>query len=195
MKHFKKQMEPQERTSDEAAAPKEQSSVLKKTITKKPRPPVVKGAIRKGHEWTVGYPGTYTDEDLARCEGRYLACPGCTVDDFELGNCHTLPIINEFKRKFPDRCPPTFISLSTTVVEGKGGLRDVLLEKDTIYAGVGGGARGAPTVRELGVSLPRSIFGNPQKLEDRKEAKKLREEKKAEKAAKKAAKELEAATH
>ena len=140
----------------------------------------------------MGYPGTYTDTDLALCEGRYLACPGCTIDDFELGNCHTLAIINAFKRKFPDRCPPTFISLSTKVVEGKGGLRDVLLEKNAIYAGVGGGARGAPIARELGVSLPRSKFGNPQKLEDRKEAKKLREEKKAAKEAEKAAKEQEA---
>ncbi len=170
----------------------ESMSVLKKTITKKPRPSPVKSVVRGGHEWTEGVPGTYTDADLARCEGRYLACPGCTSDDFELGNCHTLPIINTFKLKFPDRCPPTFISLNTTTVEGKGGLRDVLIEKNAIYAGCNP-ARGSPHASALGVKLPRSIFGNPQKLKDWAAAKALREEKKAVKAAKKAAKEQKGA--
>ena len=155
----------------------ESMSALKKTITKKPRSSPVKSVVRGGHEWTEGVPGTYTDADLARCEGRYLACPGCTSDAFELGNCHTLPIINAFKLKFPDRCPPTFISLNTTTVEGKGGLRDVLIEKNAIYAGCNP-ARGSPHASALGVKLPRSIFGNPQKLKDWAAAKALREEKK-----------------
>ena len=138
-------------------------------------------SVRAGHEWYVGVPGSYTDKHLKQLAGRWVACPGCTIDAFTEGNCHTGPIIEEFKTKFPVLEAPKFVSVCTTVVEGKGGLRDVLITKDAVFMGCKP-PRAAPTARELGVSLPASIFGNPEvqkRLDEGKE--KARETKAAKK--------------
>ena len=138
-------------------------------------------SVRAGHEWYVGVPGSYTDKHLKQLAGRWVACPGCTIDAFTEGNCHTGPIIEEFKTKFPDLEAPKFVSVCTKVVEGKGGLRDVLITKDAVFMGCKP-PRAAPTARELGVSLPASIFGNPEvqkRLDEGKE--KARETKAAKK--------------
>ena len=138
-------------------------------------------SVRAGHEWYVGVPGSYTDKHLKQLAGRWVACPGCTVDAFTEGNCHTGPIIEEFKTKFPVLEPPRFVSVCTKVVEGKGGLRDVLITRDAVFMGCLP-PRAAPTARELGVSLPASIFGNPEvqkRLDEGKE--KARETKAAKK--------------
>ena len=41
----------------------------------------------------LGLAGTYTQNDLYKISGKYIACPGCTRDDYELGNCHLTPIL------------------------------------------------------------------------------------------------------
>ena len=142
--------------ADEIRRKKREKTGLVQGLTDK----APKGSVRPGHEWTVGVPGTYTDADLEKLANRYIACPRCSDQDFEMGSCHVKPIIESFKAKFPDHCPPTFVSMGTTNVSI---LRDVLLTKDAVFAGCSP-PRGAPTVRELGVRLPRSIFGNPEKL-------------------------------
>ena len=140
-----------------------------------------KAKVRPGHEWTLGVPGTWTDDDLFRLSGRYLACPGCTIDDYERGACHTGSIIARFKALFPDNCPPTFVSAATKIIEGRGGHRDVLINMKAVWAGCKP-PRGAPIARELGIRLPCSKFGNPEltkawaeKAELRKEQKRKRE--------------------
>lgn len=140
-------------------------------------------SVRTGHQWYCGPPGSYTEAHLKRIAGRWIACPGCTVDAFEAGNCHTVRIIDEFRRKFPDLVAPKFVSVCTKTVEGNGGLRDVLVTRDAVFAGCKP-PRAAPTVRALGVSLPASIFGNPEvqkRLDDSKT--KARETKEAKKRA------------
>ena len=117
--------------------------------------------MRAGHEWYCGPPGSYTDAQLRKLAGRWIACPGCTIDAYNEGNCHTGPIVREFESKFPDLEAPRFVSMHTKVVEGDGGLRDVLITRDAVFAGCKP-PRGAPTSRDLGVSLPASIFGNPE---------------------------------
>lgn len=118
-------------------------------------------SVRSGHKWYCGPPGSYTDDQLKKIAGRWFACPGCTIDAFNEGKCHTGPIIKEFQTKFPELEAPKFVSVCTKTVEGKGGLRDVLVTKDAIFAGCKP-PRAAPTAKELGVSLPASIFGNPE---------------------------------
>jgi len=141
-----------------------------------PNAPKPKPRVRPGHEWYLGVPGTWTDDDLFRLSGRYLACPGCTIDDYERGACHTRLIIHSFKVKFPDHCPPTFVSAATKIIEGRGGHRDVLINLDAVWAGCRP-PRGAPIARELGTRLPCSKFGNPEKLKAWDEAKQQRAEK------------------
>ena len=119
--------------------------------------------LRKGHAWTVGIPGTYTDTDLRRLSGRYICCSGCTSIDYEEGHCHTAKLVAEFIAKNPDLPPPKFVSAATTTIEGAGGLREVLIEKDAVWCATRT-ARGAPTARELHIRLPFSKFGNPEKL-------------------------------
>jgi hypothetical protein len=119
-------------------------------------------SIRPGHEWYRGDAGKYTSSQLERLCNRFVACPGCSRDDFALGKCHTVALISEFKQTFPDLEPPTFVSMATKLVEGKGGLRDVLIAKDAVFCGCSV-PRGAPTKRDLGLYLPESVFGNPAK--------------------------------
>ena len=119
--------------------------------------------IRKGHKWTCGPPGSYTDTDLHRLSNRYICCSGCTLKDFQQGRCHTSKLVAEFIAKNPDLPPPKFVSAATTTIEGKGGLREVLIEKDAVWCATRT-ARGAPTARELHIRLPFSKFGNPEKL-------------------------------
>ena len=118
-------------------------------------------SIRVGHEWYCGTPGSWDSSHLKKLAGRWIACPGCTIDAFTQGNCHTSAIIEAFKKEYPVLEPPKFVSASTKCVEGKGGLRDILISRDAVFAGCKP-PRGAPTSRELGVSLPASIFGNPE---------------------------------
>ena len=140
-------------------------------------------SIRVGHEWYCGTPGSYNSAQLKKLSGRWIACPGCTIDAYTEGRCHLGPIIDTFKSKFTDLAPPLFVSLSTKCVEGKGGLRDVLITRDAVFCGCKP-PRGAPTSRELGVSLPASIFGNPEVMErinaKRLETKEKKDEKKRE---------------
>lgn len=137
-------------------------------------------SVRQGHQWYCGEPGSWTNEHLEKLAGRWICCPGCTIDAFSEGNCHTLPIIMKFKKEFPDLEAPNFVSLATTTVEGKGGLRDVLIEKDAVFCGCKP-PRGAPTSRDLGVSLPASIFGNPEIMAKIREGKEKGAEKRAQK--------------
>ena len=137
-------------------------------------------STRKGHEWYCGDPGSWTSEHLKKLTGQWICCPVCTIDAFSEGNCHTLPIIMQFKKEFPDLEAPNFVSLATTTVEGKGGLRDVLIEKDAVFCGCKP-PRGAPTSRDLGVSLQASIFGNPEEMAKIQEGKEKGIEKRAEK--------------
>ena len=138
-------------------------------------------SIRTGHEWYKGVPGSYNTAQLKKLAGRWICCPGCTIDAYTEGNCHTGKIVDEFKAKFPDLEAPLFVSGNTKCVEGKGGLRDVLVTRDAIFCGCKP-PRGAPTSRELGVSLPASIFGNPEVMarinEKRLKTKEDKEEKK-----------------
>lgn len=143
------------------------------TMMDNPKP---KPKVRPGHEWYLGVPGTWTDDDLFRLSGRYLACPGCTIDDYNRGACHTRSIINKFRVRFPDHCPPTFVSAATRTIEGRGGHRDVLINLDAVWAGCRP-PRGAPIARELGTRLPCSKFGNPEKVKAWAEAKQQRAEK------------------
>ena len=128
-------------------------------------------SVRAGHEWYCGPPGSWTDAHLRKLAGRWIACPGCTIDAYTSGNCHTSKIIDEFRAKWSALEAPKFVSMCTKTVEGNGGLRDVLVARDAVFAGCKR-PRGAPTSRELGVSLPASIFGNPEvqkRLEEGKE--------------------------
>ena len=117
---------------------------------------------------------------MKRLAGQWICCPGCTLDAFSEGNCHTVPLIMKFKELYPDLEAPSFVSLATTTVEGKGGLRDVLIERNAIFCGCKP-PRGAPTSRELGVSLPASIFGNPEVMQKIREGKEKGAEKRAQK--------------
>ena len=116
--------------------------------------------LRKGHSWYSGHAGTYTNEQLGQLAGRWVACPGCTADDQAQGRCHLCGLQDAFRDAFPDRECFKMCSLATDVVEGKGGLRDVLVEKDAVFAGVLP-KRGSPHGRELGIRLEESLFGNP----------------------------------
>ena len=118
-------------------------------------------SVRVGHEWYSGEPGTWNAEHLLSLSERWLACPDCTTVDFTEGRCHTQGIINAFKQKFPSLQGPQFASANTKVIEGDGGLRDVLITKNAIFAGCKP-PRGAPTSKELGITLPCSVFGNPE---------------------------------
>lgn len=117
-------------------------------------------SVRAGHEWYCGPPGRYTSAHLRNLEGKWIACPECTTEAFEAGKCHVTLITARFKTDFPSLEPPKFLSACTKVVEGDSGLRDVLMTKDAVWAGCKP-PTGAPTVRDLGVSLPASIFGDP----------------------------------
>jgi len=123
--------------------------------------PATKARLRKGHSWYSGHAGTYTDEQLGALAGRWVACPGCTVDDQAQGNCHLARLQQAFRAAFPERECFRMCSLATDAVEGKGGLRDVLVAKDAVFAGVLP-KRGSPHARELGICLEESIFGNPE---------------------------------
>ena len=137
-------------------------------------------SVRAGHQWYCGEPGSWTDEQLKKLSGRWICCPDCNAEAFSNGKCHLLPLIMSFKKVYPVLAPPNFVSLATTTVEGKGGLRDVLIEKDAIFCGCKP-PRGAPTSRELGVSLPASIFGDWVLMAKIREGKEKGAEKRAEK--------------
>lgn len=124
-------------------------------------------SVRPGHEWACGPPGSWSMEDLKKLAGRWVACPDCKLNE----SCHIGPIISKFKTEFPNLEPPVFVSMCTKVIDGNGGLRDILVSKDAVFAGCKP-PHGAPTVRDLGVSLPASIFGNPEvqkRLDDKKQ--------------------------
>ena len=143
---------------------------------KKRKDTKVRYPIRPGHAWYCGTPGTYTDDDLRRLANKWICCSGCTMCDFHRGKCHTCKIVTEFKDKFPDLPPPTFVSAATTTIEGKGGLREVLIQKDAVWCATRT-ARGAPTSRELNIRIPFSKFGNPDKLRKWAEDKQKRQNK------------------
>ena len=117
--------------------------------------------LRKGHSWYSGPAGSWTEAQLGELAGRWVACPGCTADDQAQGNCHLVKLQEAFRNAFPERECFKMCSLATDVVEGKGGLRDVLVEKDAVFAGVLP-KRGSPHGRELGIRLEESLFGNPE---------------------------------
>ena len=118
-------------------------------------------AIRECDLPFLGEPGTYTEADLAALEDKYICCPGCTIVDFELGRCHTCAIVGEFRAKFPEKKAPKWLSMATKTVEGRGGLRDVLVAKQAVFCGCKP-PRGSPTMRELGVRFKPTRFGNPE---------------------------------
>ena len=128
-------------------------------------------SVREGHEWYCGPPGSYTDNHLKRLSGALIACPDCTAITFAAGGCHVRDIILRFRTTFPVLQPPAFVSACTKSIEGEGGLRDVLLAKGAVWAGCKP-PTGVPTARDLGVSLPASVFGNPavqQRIDDGKQ--------------------------
>lgn len=146
------------------------------------RPELVKSGshvVRKGHGDFIGVPGTWTREDLFKLEGRFIACPKCTIEKFYNGNCHVKGIVDAFNFSFcnsmdfeicPVITPPKFVSANTTTVLGRGGLHDVYVNKDSVFAGCYP-PRGSPHLRELGFQLPQSVFGNPDKIRKKKEDK------------------------
>ena len=73
----------------------------------------------------------------------------------------TVRLQQAFQAAFPERECFRLCSLATDIVEGKGGLRDVLVAKDAVFGGVLP-KRGSPHARELGICLEESIFGNPE---------------------------------
>jgi hypothetical protein len=89
-------------------------------------------------------------------------------------------IIAEFSAKFPVLPSPKFVSLCTKCLEGEGGLRDVLIERDAVFCGCKPPC-GAPTSKELGVALKASIFGDPQEMLRINEAKQKAQETRAQK--------------
>ena len=128
-------------------------------------------SVRAGHEWYTGSPGCFTDAQLKKLEGRWIACPDSTVESFEAGKGNVAAIIAKFKTRFPSLEAPRFVSACTKAIEGDGGLREVLIAKDAVWAGCKP-PMGVPTARELGVSLPASIFGDPsvqQRIDDGKQ--------------------------
>ena len=118
-------------------------------------------AIRSFDLPYLGEPGSYTDADLLSLAGKFICCPGCTIVDFHLGRCHTCAIVAEFRTKFPDKEAPQWLSMATKTVEGRGGLRDVLVTKQAVFCGCRP-PRAAPTMRELGVRFKATRFGNPE---------------------------------
>lgn len=142
--------------------------------------------IRDGHGWYTGSPPETLDElprdKVEALSGKFVACPGCTRDAFETGNCHLVALFAHFAKTCPGMEPPKFASLATKTVEGKGGLRDVLLEKDAIFGGCKP-ARGSPHSSALGVKLKCSIFGNPEVEKRLKESRLRAAEKRARKIA------------
>ena len=92
-------------------------------------------SVRAGHEWYTGSPGCFTDAQLKKLEGRWIACPDSTVESFEAGKGNVAAIIAKFKTRFPSLEPPRFVSACTKAIEGDGGLREVLIAKDAVWAG------------------------------------------------------------
>lgn len=79
----------------------------------------------------------------------------------ESARCHVLIIIQHFKRMFGDTLPPPrTCSAATKCIEGRGGLRDIFITRQAIFAGRRC-LRGAPTKRSLGLTIKKSVFSNP----------------------------------
>jgi len=127
--------------------------------------PLPAPAVRPGHEWYQGEPGSYTDDELRRLSGLQIGCPGCTVADIWTKRCHTTWIVDEFLVKFPNLPPPVPVSLGSKNVPY---MRKRLMDEDTVYCGCSP-PRGFPHSREFGIKLPISKFGNPAIMKRRRE--------------------------
>ena len=122
--------------------------------------------VRRGHEVFVGTPTRIEEVPprlLLRLAGRFIACPGCTQEQYDAGHCHTAGIVRAFRTAFPELPPPRFLSGATKVVEGRGGIRDVYVAHDAVFCGCYP-PRGSPHLRALGFSLPATVLGNPAKV-------------------------------
>lgn len=119
----------------------------------------------------LGLAGTYTHDDLYKISGKYIACPGCTRDDYDLGNCHLTPILEEWGEIFvgswqfpePELVPPTWQSIAT---RNEAHLNLVLNERQAIMGGCGS-FRACPHKRLWKFSLLETRFGNPAKFHRR----------------------------
>lgn len=119
--------------------------------------------LRAGHEPFVGKPGSWTCSDLQKLQGKWIACPGCTIDAYHSGHCHTKSIVDAFCKHFPNLEAPKFVSGGTKTILGKGGLHDVYVTRDAVFCGCYP-PRASPHLRELGFKLKMSIFGNKDKM-------------------------------
>ena len=118
--------------------------------------------IRQGHEPFAGRAGTWTLDDLRGLQGRWIACPGCTIDDYHSGHCHTKDIVDAFRTHYPDLDQPAFVSGNTKTVLGKGGLHDVYVRRNAVFCGCFP-PRASPHLSQLGFKFKESVFGNPAK--------------------------------
>ena len=112
-----------------------------------------------------GLGGTYTHDDLYKISGKYIACPGCTRDDYDLGNCHLTPLLEEWDGLFvgswqfpePNLVPPKWQSIAT---RDEAHLNLVLNERNAIMGGCGS-FRACPHKRLWGFSPLETRFGKP----------------------------------
>ena len=110
-------------------------------------------------------------EDLYALRGKFLACPGCTRDDFDLGNCHLSGVLDDWDAAFPrswqfpepELAPPTWQSIATRNPKH---LDLVLNQRQAVFGGCVS-FRACPHKRLWGFSLLETRFGNPAKFHRR----------------------------